>query len=316
MSHGLPRFRACAAAVVLGLALVACAAGPLDIAPSGSPAPLAVAIPAADAVVAAFGRHRVVAFGETHGSAAQHEFLRELLADPRLLGIMRVVAVEFGTARHQEMIDRYVAGDAVAAEELARVWTETTQRSGVWEQPVYREFFATIRELNADRAPSQQLRVLLGDPPIDWSTITAETDCNEQDPSCLDHWLFRRDEHFAGVVQAALDAGERVLVIAGAGHVLHHPAAEGTPSISDLLDERQPDTTWVLAAPSGSLPNELRALVPESHEPLAVLLDRAPAAALDAGSVFGGGTVTCHPGPCPSEAPEVLASVADALFAP
>lgn len=280
------------------------------------PAPAAEVVTAVDAVLAAFARYRVVAFGETHGSAAQHAFLRDLLADPRLVDVVDVVAVEFGTARHQALIDHYIAGETVDAQELRRVWSETTQRSGVWDHPVYEEFFATVRELNADRPPSQRLRVLLGDPPIDWSAITAGVDCNDHDPSCLDHWLFRRDEHFAGVVQGALDAGDRVLIVAGAGHVLRHPARDAGLSISDRLDAQEPGTTWVIAQPTSGLPQEVREIVADRDEPVAVLLDGGSLSALEAGTVFGGGTVTCDPGPCPSEAPERLGSVADALFVP
>jgi hypothetical protein len=66
-------------------------------------------MPAADAVVEAFVDHRVVAIGEIHGSRVIHTFFRELLGDPRLIGVLNDVAVEFGSARTRQ---RSAAGGA------------------------------------------------------------------------------------------------------------------------------------------------------------------------------------------------------------
>ena len=120
------------------------------------------------------------------------------------------------------------------------VWTDTTQQSGVWNDPIYRQFFERIRALNRDRAPAERIRVVLGDPPIDWADITQTVDCNDSDPRCLDHWILRRDQHFASVVQASIDRGRRVLIIAGAGHVLRNPDAPEGTSLVDRLDAIEP----------------------------------------------------------------------------
>jgi hypothetical protein len=100
-----------------------------------APAPLFWA-PATDAVVDAFEDHSVVAIGEIHGSRAIHTFLQALLGEPRLVGVLNDVAVEFGSARHQATIDRYVLGEEVMEDELELVWTDTTQQSGVWNSPI------------------------------------------------------------------------------------------------------------------------------------------------------------------------------------
>jgi hypothetical protein len=147
---------------------------PSQAAPPGPTAEPPVAwAPAVDAVVEAFDEHAVVAIGEIHGSRPIHVFLRELVGDPRLVGVLQDVAVEFGSARHQATIDRFVLGEEVLEADLTLVWSDTTQRSGVWNSPIYREFFERIRELNVDRSPPERIRVLLGDPPIEWDSITA-----------------------------------------------------------------------------------------------------------------------------------------------
>jgi len=273
--------------------------------------------PAADAVVEAFKRHRVVAIGEWHRSHAEHDFLRLLLGDARLAGVIDDVAVEFGSARHQSTIDRYVRGEAVSDADLSLVWTDTTQQSGVWNDPIYRLFFDRIRELNRDRAPAERIRVLLGDPPIDWAGITQTVDCDDSDPSCLDYWIFRRDEHFAAVVQASIERGRRVLVIAGAGHVLRNPDEPERRSLVDMLDASNPGQVWTLVPPSPAW-DVLGAFVDEPADgmPRAFVLDDTDVGALLAEPAFESGTVTCDPAPCPSpeDSSVPLERVTDALL--
>ncbi len=275
-----------------------------------------------DAVVEAFGDHAVVAIGEIHGSRAIHVFLQELLGDPRLVGVMNDVAVEFGSARHQATIDRYVLGGDVPEAELELVWTETTQSSGVWNSPVYREFFERIRGLNADRRATDRIRVLLGDPPIDWDAITDTNDCAEDDPHCLDHWLFQRDDHFAEVVrEASLAQGRRVLVIAGAGHVRRHPGAESPRSLTDELDASHPGVTWTMLPADVAVIRRLGGETgawDSSSIAAALTLADGPLADLPANDVFDGGNVTCDHPPCeePNAVVERLGAVADALLIP
>ena len=277
-------------------------------------------MPAVDAVFGAFADHQVVAVGEIHGSREVHAFLQAVLADPRLVGIVNDVAVEFGSARHQATIDRYVQGETVPEAELELVWTDTTQRSGVWNSPLYREIFATVRELNAGRRPSDRIRVLLGDPPIDWGAITATSGCDEGDPTSLDHWLFQRDEHFAAVVRdESLARGRRALVIAGAGHVRRNPGAESPRSLTDELDATHPGATWAMVpidvATLDAVAGGIGTWQPPAYV-AAILLAESPLAGLPAGQVFDRGTVTCDNPPCedPVAPVERLGEVVDALL--
>lgn len=280
--------------------------------------PRAIGVAAADAVVDAFRDHPVIAVGEYHGSSAEHEFLRDLLGDERLAGVIDDVAVEFGNARHQRTIDRFVRGETVAEAELEQVWTDTTQQSGVWDDPVYRRFFEEVRALNLTRARDSRLRVLLGDPPIEWAAITATVDCDDADPSCLDYWILRRDQHFSSVVQSSIDRGRNVLVIAGAGHVLRNPETPEARSLVDLLDAANPGAIWTLVAAQPGAQATLDAYLDPAGGgmPRAVHLDTGPLAGLPAEPLFHSGTVTCDPAPCPSEAASTvtLSAVADALL--
>ena len=59
-------------------------------------------------------------------------------------------------------MDRYIAGGEVAEADLRHVWQDTTQFSGVWDWPIYGDFFRVVREVNASLPPVRRLRVLLG----------------------------------------------------------------------------------------------------------------------------------------------------------
>jgi hypothetical protein len=168
----------------------------------------------ADAVLAAFRRHRLVAVGEVHGLQEHHDALAMLLHDPRLADSVNDVVVEFGNALYQPLMDRFAAGAAVAGAELAKLWRDTTQSPlGTWDAPVYERFFRTIRAVNQPLSRNRRVRVLLGDPPIDWATITTR----EQ----LSGYLLQRATHAASLIEReVLAKGRRALICYGASHVL------------------------------------------------------------------------------------------------
>ena len=179
--------------LALALLLFAPAVAAAAIPPGPDPTP----VDAYAGVLRQFGQRPLVAFLETHGSAQQHGFLRELVSRP---DFDADVVVEFGSARYQVTIDRYVRGERVPLSSLSRVWRRTTQDSGVWNDPIYAQFFRVVRAANLKRAPERRIRVLLGDPPIDWRRIKTRSCPRRPRPSCLEYWIGRRGEHFASVV--------------------------------------------------------------------------------------------------------------------
>ncbi len=69
------------------------------------------------------------------------------------------VVVEFGNARYQGVVDRYIAGEAVDREALRGAWEDTTQISGIWSLPMYEEMLADVRDLNRT-LPSERMQPL------------------------------------------------------------------------------------------------------------------------------------------------------------
>jgi Haem-binding uptake, Tiki superfamily, ChaN len=145
--------------VVLGLASIA-----------AQPAPPRPVDPVA-AIIEAFDTHDLVALGDAHGNEQSHAVRLALVRDPRFAARVQDIVVEFGNARSQPLIDRYIEGADVDATELRHVWEDTTQFSGVWDRPIYGDFFSAVREVNAALPPSRRLRVLLADPPVDWDLV-------------------------------------------------------------------------------------------------------------------------------------------------
>ena len=132
----------------------------------------AVPVEAIGGIVSAFRTHRLVGLSEgPHGNIEGHRFRLSLIRDPRFTSTVNDIVVEFGNARYQSVMDRFVRGDAVDDEALRHVWEDTTNVNSGWDRPIYKEFFQAVRAVDATLPPDRQLRVLLGDPPIDWETI-------------------------------------------------------------------------------------------------------------------------------------------------
>jgi erythromycin esterase-like protein len=80
------------------------------------------------AILDAFQMYQVVALGEgSHGNEQAHRFRLALIRNPRFPNVVNDIVVESGSARHQDVMDRFIRGENVPAEVLSRVWRDTTQ---------------------------------------------------------------------------------------------------------------------------------------------------------------------------------------------
>src|SRR5262249_41105818 len=174
----------------------------------------------ADEVLGAFKHHRVVAIGEIHGQQEHHDALQVMLADPRLPEVLDDIVVEFGNALYQPTMDRFVAGPAVENTDLRLGWRNTTQSPlSTWDAPGYEQLYRRGRATNWPLPPDKQIRVLLGEPPIDRTRGTPRDD--------VIAFLAERDDHMASVVRTeVLDKGRRALICYGSVHVAHAPAGD------------------------------------------------------------------------------------------
>jgi hypothetical protein len=199
------RRRAAAALGVVTLLTTLWAQPPGEVRP-------AAPVNAIDGILAAFETHTIVALPDPHGSERMHAFLLALIRDPRFLRTVDDIVVEFGNARYQDVADRFVAGEDVPFESLRLVWRNHTQPSLSADFTHYEDFFRAVRALNAAAAGGRSLRVLLGDPPIDWSAVTNRDEHFK--------WIEMRTPHPAAVVQTQVIARmRRALLVYGTGHL-------------------------------------------------------------------------------------------------
>lgn len=125
---------------------------------------------ASTAVVRAFDTHNIVMFGEVHGCRQEYEWLRELVGTAEFSGRVDDIVVELGNSLYQKSVDRYIAGENVPLEEAQLAWRNAIGMINA-PSPVHESFFRAVREANLKRPGKHQMRVVLGGPPGDWSTI-------------------------------------------------------------------------------------------------------------------------------------------------
>lgn len=223
------------AALIAG-ALLACAA------PAHAQRPQAKPVDAVDGILDAFARHPIVAVGENHGDVTQHALLRRLVSDPRFARAVDAVVIEAGSARHQATMDRFAGGGKVSRRALAATWRDSIGGGalGTWDAPIYEQFLRTVRRVNRGRPAAEQIRVLLGDPPVDWAAVRTREELRAWD----------RDRHFAGVVdREVLAKGQRALLIAGMFH-FHRDAQAPARSILQHVEEKHPGAVYHVTLPS------------------------------------------------------------------
>jgi hypothetical protein len=231
----------------------------------------------AEVLRAAWDRVPLVALGEVHAIAEYGAFLESLIDGGEIANQVDDIVVEFGSADHQDIADRYVAGEPVPAADMERLLRDTTQLV-VWDSPIYAKIFSAVRRAN-QRPDSRPIRVLLGDPPIDWAaTKTAEDYRTIAD---------RRDLHFAAVVEReVLAKRRRALLLFGAFHALKQGSRLDTAA--SLLEQRHPGSVFAVMLYDGMGPHtaQVDATLSGGPRPRIVLLSRSWIGSLPARSAF------------------------------
>jgi hypothetical protein len=177
--------------------------------------------------------------GNTQGAAFQLDLIR----DPRFTGVVNDILVEGGNSRYQEVVDRYIRGEDVPSDMLERVWLDTTQQQVASRQVP--QLFAVVRTVNAALTPERRLRVLVGEPPIEWERIQSVDDWRkwEADP------LSNRDRFAVDLLRRKLFAKKRrVLALYGAGHFFRRVISESLITLLEGEGTTKAFTIWTNAA--------------------------------------------------------------------
>jgi len=198
------------ASLILSAVLVVGGRAHVAVAQLAPPKPPAVPLEPVPAIVDAFRTHAIVAVTAGHGETRGYAFMQWLIHDPRLIAAINDIVIEEGSARYQEIADRFVRGDNVSIDALRPVWRDTTQ-PGLGFDRQWEEFFTTLRGVNASRPPARKIRVLLGDPPIEWERVKTAADHRA--------WIEQRDTYPADLIQReVLAKGRKALLTYGQMH--------------------------------------------------------------------------------------------------
>ena len=213
------------------------------VAQQSAPPRPAVPLEPIGAVLDAFKTHQIVALGEgDHGNEQGHAFRLSLIRDPRFAAMVNDIVVEFGNALYQDIMDRFVHGEEVPDAQLSQVWRNTTQPTGVWDGPIYEEFFRAIRLVNASLPAERHIRVLLGEPPIDWNNVRTREDHFR--------WIAERETYPTDLIRREVLAKQRrALLIYGDMHFQRKPV--GLNFEAPPADRRVPQPLMTLVENSG-----------------------------------------------------------------
>jgi hypothetical protein len=230
--------------------------------------------PLTNCIVAAFDKADVVALHDRHRQKGDSDLRIALVRDPMFAQKVRNIVVEFGNGRHQVILDRYIAGEAVKPQDLKPVWQDTTQLK-VWDSPLYADFFAAVREVNLKLPKSARIRVLAGDPPLDWSAIN--------DRASYLRVASQRDETPASIVQKLVSSKQKVLLIYGSNHLYH------SMGLTNILDARLPRKIISVGTMSGTdaLQQKLREAAGVAPRPVLISLSESDTGRLNANEYLG-----------------------------
>jgi hypothetical protein len=166
-------------------------------------------------IAAAFRTHNVVTISDPHGNMQVQAFILSLIRDQRFRELVDDVVLETASARYQDAIDRYVRGEDVSRALLRRAWEDHTVVNSFGAQA--QELIEAVRAVNTANG-TRRLRVLAGDPPIDWENTTSAESHSR--------WMEFRDSYPADVVRRqVVERGRRALVVYGQGHLQRRQVA-------------------------------------------------------------------------------------------
>jgi hypothetical protein len=201
----------CNAIIIGWLSVVLTVAGwTPGVGAQGAAAKPATPLEPVSAMVDAFRTHAVVAVTAGHGETRGYAFAQLLVHDPRLIAAIDDIVIEEGSARYQDVADRFVRGEHVPMESLRHVWRDTTQ-PGLGYDRQWEEFFQVMRGVNAALPAAHKVRVVLGDPPIEWENVKTPEDHRR--------WIEKRDTFPADLIQReVLAKGRKALLTYGQMH--------------------------------------------------------------------------------------------------
>jgi hypothetical protein len=218
-------------------------------------------------LISTFDRADILALGESHRRKMDSDLRIRLVRHPDFARKVGLIVIEFGNTASQGILDRYISGADVPFSDLQQVWRNTSGGiSSVWESPVYAEFLAVVREINAKLPANKKIRVLAGDPPAGHGDIRDR----DLSPATI-------------LKEQVLSKHSKALLLYGSGHT------DRVGGITKLVQASYPGLMFVVHIMGGPFPEyeKFETALKSSTRPVLVPLTRAPLRDLSAEEFFG-----------------------------
>jgi hypothetical protein len=189
------------------------------------------------AILAAFDKYEVVGLDAAHGNKDLDDLILHLLRDPGFPTKVNDIVVECGNSLYQPVLDRYIAGGDVTLSEVRQVWRDTSV-SMCSVSGFYEILFPLVRRINERLSGERKLRVLAGDPPIDWRTVREHSQA-----------MSDRDANIALVMEKEVLSKHRTaFMLFGTFHLFHKNkiAPKGLESAVQRYETAYPGVTMVI----------------------------------------------------------------------
>lgn len=252
-------------------------------------------------LISVFDQADIVALGEAHQRKLDSDLRIALVRHPDFPKKVQSIVVEFASTTEQPTLDRYIRGESVSRAQLEQVWKTTTQAAnGVWDDPIYPDFFAAVRDVNSKLPADARIRVFGGDP--------GPGDNRSRETAAV-----------SVLKEQVLQKHGKALVIYGAGHFYRAAPKDYLSNMGQdigivrMLEKDYPGRTFAVIPVGGvDLPPGLtppvrpdyrkfdRALKTQAR-PVLVPLDRSPFRDFSAEEFMGNTVFNCRsPGGCRS----------------
>jgi hypothetical protein len=163
-------------------------------------------------ILSLYELYDIVHIGERHWNMTDYKFRVGLINHPRFAEIVDDIVIESGNYLYQDILDEYILDlEDVPEDRLCKVWRDTVLPTGVWDATIYKEFVHRVREVNERLPREHRIRLIAGEPPIDWSKVNTAEDAAR--------FFAQRCTHASRVVEAeVLKKNRKALIIYGGAH--------------------------------------------------------------------------------------------------
>jgi hypothetical protein len=189
------------------------------------------------ALISVYDQFDVVALGERHGQRPDSDLRIALVRHPDFAKKVRTIVVEWGSITEQATLDRYIRGENVSRAQFEQVW-KTLSPGNIGDlaskNPIYTDFFAAVREINARLPAAEQIRVFGGDPGPGGSRDTAAVSI---------------------LKEQVLQKRGKALVVYGTAHFYRANPDSSLIGIVRMLDINYPGRTFAMI-PVGARPGD------------------------------------------------------------